>query len=236
MKKNNFILYILVIALNSLISCGSSTSSNEVVSTSNEAVSYRNESISSTIEIKIGQQIWMPENLNIDKFRNGDHIPQAKTKEEWKKAGENKEPVWCYYNYDPYNGIKHGKLYNWYAVNDPRSIAPDGWHIPSDLEWKKLYDYLGGEYFAGKKMKNTNGWEWKDGGNGNNESGFTGVPGGYCFFDGSFTNIETYGRWWSSTEKSSNSAWGIELNCFNDNVERANYNMESGASIRCLRD
>ncbi len=94
--------------------------------------------------VKIGTQIWMTENLNVSTFRNGEPIPEAKTEEEWKKAGENKQPAWCYYNNDPKNGAKYGKLYNWCAVNDIRGIAPTGWHIPSYDEWTILINAQGG--------------------------------------------------------------------------------------------
>jgi uncharacterized protein (TIGR02145 family) len=108
--------------------------------------------------VKIGEQEWMAENLNTDRFRNGDLIPEAKTDEEWQKAGANKQPAWCYYDNDPVNGTKYGKLYNWYAVNDPRGLASVGYHIPSDAEWDVLTTYLG-EDVAGKKMKSASGWE-----------------------------------------------------------------------------
>ena len=108
--------------------------------------------------VTIGNQVWMTKNLDISTFRNGDTIPEAKTNEEWKKAGENKQPAWCYYDNDPANGAKYGKLYNWYAVNDPRGLAPIGYHIPSDAEWTKLTDFLGGESVAGTKMKSKSGW------------------------------------------------------------------------------
>jgi uncharacterized protein (TIGR02145 family) len=106
--------------------------------------------------IKIGNQTWMAENLNVSTFRNGDLIPEAKSEEEWKIAGKNKQTAWCYYDNDPKNGAKYGKLYNWYAVNDPRGLAPAGWHIPSDAEWTTLGDQLGSD--PGKKMKSTSGW------------------------------------------------------------------------------
>jgi uncharacterized protein (TIGR02145 family) len=108
-------------------------------------------------EVTIGHQVWMTKNLDVDKFRNGDPIPQAKTDAEWEAAGKNKEPAWCYYNNDPANGVKYGKLYNWYAVNDSRGLAPVGYHIPSDAEWMQLTDFLGSE--AGSKMKSTTGWK-----------------------------------------------------------------------------
>lgn len=91
-------------------------------------------SFSAIKSIKIGNQTWMTENLNVDNFQNGDIIPEAKTTEEWEQAGKRQQPVWCYYDYDINNGKKYGKLYNWYAVNDPRGLAPKGWHIPSDEE------------------------------------------------------------------------------------------------------
>ena len=105
----------------------------------------------------IGTQVWMTKNLDVSTFRNGDPILQAKTDEEWEKAGENKQPAWCYYENDPANGAKYGKLYNWYAVIDSRGLAPVGYHIPSHEEWLKLYyDYLGLD--AGTKMKSKSGW------------------------------------------------------------------------------
>jgi uncharacterized protein (TIGR02145 family) len=85
--------------------------------------------------ITIGTQVWMTENLNVEKFRNGDPIPEAKTEGEWKAYGEAGEAAWCNYDNDPKNGEKYSKLYNWYAVSDPRGLAPQGWHIPSDEEW-----------------------------------------------------------------------------------------------------
>jgi uncharacterized protein (TIGR02145 family) len=180
--------------------------------------------------IIIGNQIWMTKNLNVDKFRNGDPIPEAKTDEEWENAGEDKQPAWCYYNNDPANGEKFGKLYNWYAVNDPRGLAPEGWHIPSDAEWTQLTGYLGGESVAGTKMKSSSDWG-KDG-NGTNESGFSGLPGGYR----GFNDFGLYGYWWSSTESGTNYAWYRYLVYGNGSVSRTNFGKEGGFSVRCLRD
>ena len=81
---------------------------------------------------------WMPGNLKVSKFANGEPIMEAKTTEEWHNAGKNKQPAWCYYNNDPKNDRKYGKLYNWYAVNDPRGLAPEGWHVPDDKEWNNF--------------------------------------------------------------------------------------------------
>lgn len=89
-------------------------------------------------EITIERQVWMTNNLNVNKFRNGDIIKQAKSKEDWQKAKKNKEPAWCYYDNDSINGDKYGKIYNFYAVNDKRELAPKGWHIASKNEFLEL--------------------------------------------------------------------------------------------------
>jgi uncharacterized protein (TIGR02145 family) len=106
--------------------------------------------------VKIGDQVWMAENLNTDRFRNGDIIPEAKSNEDWRDAVQNMKPAWCYYNNDIANGAKYGKLYNWYAVNDSRGLAPTGWHIPTDSEWINIEKKLSAD--AGKKMKSTSEW------------------------------------------------------------------------------
>jgi uncharacterized protein (TIGR02145 family) len=90
--------------------------------------------------IKVGEQVWMKRNLDVEKFRNGTIIPQAKTREEWIKAGLLKKPAWCYVDNDPVIGMKVGKLYNWYAVTDKRGLAPKGWAIPSIEDWAILQE------------------------------------------------------------------------------------------------
>jgi uncharacterized protein (TIGR02145 family) len=110
-------------------------------------------------DVKIGTQVWMAKNLNVFYFKNGDAIPIVKTAEEWKKAGENKQPACCYYENNAENGKTYGLLYNWYAVNDARGLAPAGYHIPTEAEWTTLTTYLGGEKVAGTKMKSISGWK-----------------------------------------------------------------------------
>jgi uncharacterized protein (TIGR02145 family) len=112
--------------------------------------------------VKIGSQIWMAENLNVSTFRNGDPIKEARSAEDWESACKNKIPAWCYYNNDQKNGNIYGKLYNVYAVNDPRGLAPKGWHVPSVNEWETLERFLRNSE-TGKKMKSENGWSnWDD--------------------------------------------------------------------------
>ncbi len=184
--------------------------------------------------VKIGNQIWMTENLNVDRFRNGDLIPEAKTVDEWELAGENKQPAWCYYNNDPVNGEKYGKLYNWYAVNDSRGLAPAGYHIPSDSEWTTLTTYLGGEDIATSKLKSNSGWN--ENGNGTNSTGFSGLPGGFRNNYGTFNSIGFSGYWWSSTENDTNDAWYRSLYCIYGNVGRDDSLKQDGFSVRCLKD
>ncbi|MFM7765029.1 MAG: FISUMP domain-containing protein, partial [Sphingomonadales bacterium] len=124
MKKLSLIPTAFVLIAIMVTSCGVNKKNK---STTTDTSS--NESTSSN-EVTIGKQVWMTKNLDVDKFRDGSSIPEAKTDEEWKKAGKNKQPAWCYYNNDPANGAKYGKLYNWYAVNDSRGLAPVGYHIP----------------------------------------------------------------------------------------------------------
>jgi uncharacterized protein (TIGR02145 family) len=114
-------------------------------------------------EVKIGNKTWMSQNLNTEMFKNGDLIPQAKTYQEWNIASSNKQPSWCYYGFDPNNEFC-GKLYNFYAVKDPRGIAPTGWHVATRDEWVELASVIGGQD-VGKKIKSKSGWlNWKSGG------------------------------------------------------------------------
>jgi uncharacterized protein (TIGR02145 family) len=184
--------------------------------------------------VVIGEQLWMSENLSVDKFRNGDLIPEAKTDAEWKRAGENKQPAWCYYQNDPKNGTIYGKLYNWFAVNDPRGLAPEGWHVPTDAEWGVLSNFLGGDEIAGKKMKSSSGWS--ENGNGDYSSGFSGLPGGDRYANGDFGNVGNYGCWWSSTEHSTFLAYSRNLLHESGYLLRYYSEKGKGLSVRCLRD
>jgi uncharacterized protein (TIGR02145 family) len=190
--------------------------------------------------VHIGAQVWMTENLNVDTFRNGEPIPHAQTAEEWMQAGLNKQPAWCYYDNNPANGEKFGKLYNWYAVNDSRGLAPDGWHVPTDEEWTELTKYLGGNNEVGFKLKSSNGWKsWLLGlkkGNGSNVCGFNALPGGYRKSIGDFFYIGCDGGWWSSSEDSSCSSWFRTLFYGDGNVGRDLSNQENGFSIRCIKN
>jgi len=183
-------------------------------------------------DVKIGKQTWMSKNLDVSTFRNGEQIPQAKDIEQWKYAGTNKIPAWCYYEFNESNGKKYGKLYNWYCIKDARGLAPKGYHIPSDAEWTILTDFLGGS--AGKKMKSKDGWE--DNGNGDNISRFNGLPGGDCYNDGYFSRMTAFGYFWSSSEDDGDYAWFRGLRYDRTTVSRDGNVKSGGMSVRCLRD
>ncbi len=127
--------------------------------TKGKGITYKGRSYA-TVVMGNGQE-WMAENLSVFYFRNGDPIPVVKTNEVWKKAGENKEPACCYYENNAEYGKTYGVLYNWYAVNDPRGLAPEGWHVPTDAEWKNFETFLGDD--TGTKMKSSSGWKSYEG-------------------------------------------------------------------------
>ena len=226
MKKNNLILgAFLAITAILFSSCGASSSSETpepggVVTPEPGGV------------VTIGTQVWTSGNLDVATYRNGDVIPEVQDENAWAKLTTG---AWCYYNNDSSNGTKYSKLYNWYAVHDPRGLAPNGYHIPTDEEWKKLTDYLGGESGAGTKMKSTSGWD--NNGNGTNSSGFSGRPGGGRDVNGTFFLIGDDGYWWSSTGNGTDNAWFRGLDCNSNGVDRSSfYTKEAGFSVRCLRD
>ena len=186
-----------------------------------------------TTIVTIGTQKWAISNLSVSTFRNGDSIPEAKNNKEWVAVGESGKPAWCYYNNNPANSPKYGKLYNWYALNDPRGLAPAGWILSSDADWAKLANFLGGPGAAGTKMKSLA--RWIDGNNGNNESGFNGLPGGYRVENGLFQNLGSIGIWWSSTESKTLIAVDHYLTQ-GGSLDLSSSPKQRGESVRCLKE
>ena len=232
MKKLSLILSVVLMTAMYVTSCGRIP--EETIKSEETVKSVKSEEIVRPVEVTIGKQVWMTQNLNVDKFRNGDLIPEAKTEGEWKAYGQAGEAAWCYYNNYSQNGEKFGKLYNWYAVNDARGLAPKGWHIPSDTELTALADYLGGKEKAGAKMKSKEGWN--DNGNGTNSSGFSGLPGGARDASGRFYRIGELGYWWSCSEGTTVEVWSRTLFYSIGDLGRGNQDKRIGLSVRCLRD
>ena len=187
--------------------------------------------------VKYGLQEWIASNLNVSSFRNGDVIPEAKTDEEWSKAGSEGKPAWCYFNNDPENRKIYGKLYNWYAINDTRGLTPEGWSIPVNNHWMKLVKNLLGVDVAGVKLKNKTGWKSK---NGTDKIGFAALPGGYRNENGVFKELGTKCQWWANSEpvevQKSNLIYSLMLNDFTKEVSYIKITKESGLSVRCIKD
>lgn len=181
--------------------------------------------------VVIGSQVWMTVNLNNLTFRNGDTIFQAKSNAEWTSAAKSKTPAWCYMNNDSSNGESHGRLYNYWAVIDPRGLAPEGWRIPSDEDFVILLQEIGAS--NGDKLKSTAGWE--NGGNGSNSSGFNALASGYRNATGLFNPIGRLTCWWTRTEKSSGSAWGYTLIAADNSFKQDDFYKQSGLSVRCIK-
>lgn len=182
--------------------------------------------------IKIGNQTWMSENLNVTKFRNGDIILEAQTDELWIKAAEQKVAAWCYYDNDP----TQTKLYNWYAVNDPRGLAPEGYHVPDEDDWNTLVNHLGGELVAGPKLKFASSW-------GDSTSvvyaknNFAAEPMGWrkTSKEGiAFTKEGAF--FWCSTALSLKYAWTRYLIYKSNDVKSYCYPKSSGLSVRCVKN
>ncbi len=177
--------------------------------------------------IVIGTQQWSRLNLDVVTYRNGDIIPQVTDEATWNSLTTG---AWCYYNNDPANGAIYGKLYNWYAVNDPRGLAPTGWHIPTNAEWGILIDKLNSyPGILDKKLK-TVGSIWSNNIGATNESGFSGLPGG-TRAGGSFSRLGLIGMWWSS----GTCAYSY-LEYTMSGLSRSGSNSEFGISVRCVRD
>jgi len=200
-------------------------------------ISLKNSTTVNYPSVLIGAQYWMEKNLEVTTYRNGDIIPYVPSKFYgfWTPWPALTTGAWCYYNNDPSSG--YGKLYNWYAVNDPRGLAPTGWHIPTDAEWTTLSTTLGGNSLAGGKMKTKGVDRWLSPNTGaTNSSGFAGLPGGLRDNLGDFSNFGNFGYYWSATESSGSNAWSRFLTYNNGSLTSANNDKHFGFLVRCIKD
>jgi uncharacterized protein (TIGR02145 family) len=195
--------------------------------------------------IKIGAQVWMAENLKVTHYRNGDpisYVPDAGT---WFGLTGG---AYCEYNDDLNNSTIYGKLYNWQAVADARDIAPAGWHIPTDAEWKVLEIYLGMSQTdadginwrgtdEGGKLKESGGQHWEDPNLGaTNESGFAALPGGFRLNAGNFADLHHSGIFWTDTEYDIATAWFRYVSTDYSQINRSANMKGYGYSVRCVKD
>ena len=192
--------------------------------------------------VTIGTQTWMAENLRTTKYRNGDPIPNVTNNASWSLLTTG---AFCDYNTNAFNGTKFGNLYNWYAVNDPRNIAPIGWHIATDAEWTTLTTYVsthfGTSLNTAKALAATTNWTTYAtvgtvGNNPtiNNYTGFSALPYGY--HDGTFHIAGTNTNWWTVNASDANNAWSRRINNSSNTVIRAGILKSYGYSVRCVRD
>jgi uncharacterized protein (TIGR02145 family) len=210
----------------SLLSCGAQKKDNQINSIE-------------IGEIQMGSQIWMDKHLSVKTFRNGDPIPEAQSREAWKNAGIERKPAWCYYENDPGTGEKYGVMYNWYAVSDPRGLAPEGWHIPTNEDWITLENYFGIPD-AGTKMKCDSLQHKNTDRKGNTD--FCILLGGYRTIEGIFTGLGEFTYLTGVTEdqlpesKDKYFIWGRGLHSENAKVMRCGLEKEFGLYVRCVRD
>jgi len=198
--------------------------------------------------VKIGNQVWMAENLRETQYRNGNPIPNVTSNSEWAYLSTG---AYCAYDNSESNAETYGYLYNWYAVNDSRNIASEGWHTPTDVEWKELEMYLGmsqsgaddtgfrGTNEGSKLAGNASLWDSGDLKNNSafGTSGFSALPGGYRYhYSGGFNDLGSYAFFWASTEFCSSIAWYRCLNFNYSEVARDYFNMQRGFSVRLVRD
>jgi uncharacterized protein (TIGR02145 family) len=195
---------------------------------------------------KIGEQVWMTKNLDVTRFNDGTPIPQAKTDDEWEAAAIFKQPAWCYYENDVTYGTVYGKLYNWYAVNDPRGLAPENYHIPTENDWDKLIFYLDDKCkfnYEGRQSENAGGhmksiekyWQYPNT-NADNSSGYNALPSGNRGSMGMFFGLGFDADYWSATEYDNKESWIRGLWNEGSGVGRTQVDKGKGLAVRCVKN
>jgi len=184
--------------------------------------------------VKIGNQVWIAENLKTTKYNDGTPIPLVTDLDSWKALTT---PAYCWFDNkkEDFAAI-YGALYNWRAVNTGK-LCPTGWHVPSNPEWVTLTKGLGGRNVAGGKLKEAGNVHWKSPNIGaDNETGFTALPGGRRNSGGVFSGNGEMGYWWSATEINVNHAAYRGMGYLEMSVDIYNYIKICGFSVRCLKD
>ncbi len=188
--------------------------------------------------VQKGNQVWMTENLQLVRFRNGDMIQHAKSSAEWEAAGDAEKPAWCYFNNDPSTEKTYGKLYNWFAVRDRRGLAPEGWHIPSSDELNQLITFLQSKQkkpIYGKSIKPLK--EKK----GPKAPVQLSIQTGCRIYNGNFIQVscnteDCYGDWWTATEAVSYSAGVIKFLDKPGRLLLNNAGLPTGLFVRCIKN
>ena len=182
--------------------------------------------------VVIGQQTWLKSDLLVTHFRNGDSIPNVVEAKDWIRL---KTCAYCDYSDVTANSKFTNRLYNWYCVIDTAGLCPVGFHVPDGVEWKKLINFLGGNFEAGGRLKSTKNWEPPNEA-ASDSVGFSALPGGHRFTDGAFLTKGYNGNWWTSTKHSLIHAYSISLNTYTGFIDNSNFDNKAGLSVRCIKD
>ncbi|MDF2158334.1 fibrobacter succinogenes major paralogous domain-containing protein [Algoriphagus sp. CAU 1675] len=191
--------------------------------------------------IQIGSQIWMKQNLDLKVFRNGDPIQESKSVEDWVRFYDEKIPAWTSYFWESENEEIYGIMYNYYAMIDPRGLAPEGWRIPTSTDFFELVEFNGGANVAGPKIMSSN--YWSNGNNGSNESGFDARPGGEIWAGGIFTDINESFSFWTNSRSQSGDIISFGITTidgtriyFAENPLNIVLASRGGSYIRCIKE
>jgi uncharacterized protein (TIGR02145 family) len=186
--------------------------------------------------VTICNQVWMLQNLNVSKFKNGDDIPEVTDPIAWSNLTT---PAWCWYNNNPGNS-GYGRLYNWYAVTDPRGLAPEGWHVPTIDEWTTLKECLGGQDVAGSKMKETGTAHWvRPNSSATNSSGFSALPAGYrgiIYTNGRFFDKDSSTLYWCTSYFNEILGLNVAVTSDFDALYQNANEYQYGMAVRCVKD
>ncbi len=181
---------------------------------------------------------WMNKNFDCTTYSNGDEIPQVTDAAQWAALTTG---AWCYYNNDPATGAVYGKLYNYYAITDPRGIAPAGWHVPNLQDLEALQICTGSTILsddASGKLKEAGTIHWlSPNASATNSSGFTALPGGYRDIFGSFVQINERGSFWTTAPYVEETFRVIDLFYSTGDLPFLNaFAKANGASLRLVKD
>ncbi|MFH1252060.1 MAG: fibrobacter succinogenes major paralogous domain-containing protein [bacterium] len=244
MLRTFFVTSLLIIFLLFGIFCCEKDSTSSKIEETTGTVTDIDGNVYKTV--KIGDQWWMAENLKVTHYKNSYDIPNTTNWDAWYNLTTG---AYCSYDNDAANAETYGHLYNWYAVNEPRGLAPKGWHVPADAEWKQLEMYLGMSQSQadaeegwrgtneGGKMKEAEYTHWLSPNTGaTNESGFSALPGGYRESGGGCDLMGSIAFFWSSSEGNDYYAGARYLSNSNSGVYRYDEYKHCGFSVRCVRD
>ncbi len=189
--------------------------------------------------VAIGTQCWMGENLRTRSYSNTEPLTGGLSAAAWGSAAEG---AFASYGDSPANEATYGLLYNFRAVSDARGLCPDGWRVPTEPDWQELVAFLGGGASAGGALKSTGTldagtglWQFPNTG-ASNASGFSGLPAGTRFVDGSYQQLGEFAYFWTATEISTVAAWIRVLDRLAADAPAALANKQAGFSVRCVRE